>query len=510
MSNRNENTIHPEVQKLVEQYTRGQLPRREFLKSAAKYAVAGITAEALVSALTPRVASAAPAVKGKATDERPNIVFILADDLGYADLGVYGQTDFKTPNLDKLAREGVRFTQAYSNSAVCSATRFALITGRYQYRLRGGLEEPLARADNGLGLPPEHPTLPSLLKASGYETALIGKWHLGWPPNYGPLKSGYDYFFGNHGGAVDYFTHKPGVGENVLADLWEGEVRVERVGYYTQILADEATRYIRTRNAGPGKPYFLSLHFTAPHWPWEGPGDEQSSREEVKNLFHYDGGNLKKYAEIVEALDKAIGQVLAAIEQNGGGKNTIVVFSSDNGGERFSKTWPFSGQKTELLEGGLRVPALLRWPARLRPQVNHQVAITIDWLPTLLAAAGTAPHPDFPSDGENLLPVLEGKAPEHARALFWRYKEQTQRAVREGNLKYLKINDNEFLFDVVVDQRERANLKDKQAADFNRLKSLWEKWDAQFLPITADVGTHGITPDIQADRYAPTSPRRRF
>jgi arylsulfatase A-like enzyme len=508
MSQPHDGNLHPEVQKLVAQYSRGQLPRREFLKSAAKYAVAGITAEALLSALTPRAASAASSATGQAPDGRPNIVFILADDLGYADLGVYGQTDFSTPNLDKLAAQGVRFTQAYSNSAVCSATRFALITGRYQYRLPGGLEEPLVRADNGLGLPPEHPTLPSLLKASGYETALIGKWHLGRPPNYGPLKSGYDYFFGNHGGAVDYFTHKPGVGEDVLADLWEGEVQVERVGYYTNILADEATRYINTRNAGPGKPYFLSLHFTAPHWPWEAPGDEQVSRE-LKNLFHHDGGNLKKYGEIVEALDTAIGQVLAAIEQSGAGKNTLVVFSSDNGGERFSKTWPFTGQKTELLEGGLRVPALLRWPARLRPQVQNQVAITVDWLPTLLAAAGAAPHPSYPSDGENLLPVLEGRAPEHARTLFWRYKAQSQRALREGNLKYLKINENEFLFDVATDQRERANLKDKRAADFIRLKSLWEKWDSQFLPITAAVRTHNITPDTQADRYVPYQLNRR-
>ncbi|MDQ0609247.1 arylsulfatase A-like enzyme [Variovorax sp. W1I1] len=176
-------------------------------------------------------------------NKTPNIVFILADDLGYADLGVYGQTGFATPHLDGLAVEGVRFTQAYANSAVCSATRFALITGRYQYRLRGGLEEPIATSGKGLGLPPEHPTLPSLLKAAGYDTALIGKWHLGRPPEYGPQRSGYDRFFGNLGGAVDYFTHKSGVGDHLPRDLYEGEVPVERTGYYTQILADEAAAY---------------------------------------------------------------------------------------------------------------------------------------------------------------------------------------------------------------------------------------------------------------------------
>jgi len=440
---------------------------------------------------------------------RPNILFILADDLGWADLGVYGATDFATPHLDRLAAQGVRFTQAYANSAVCSATRFALITGRYQYRLRGGLEEPIAGAGHGQGLPPEHPTLPSLLREAGYDTALIGKWHLGRPPEYGPLRSGYDRFFGNLNGVVDYFTHKSGVGEHVPRDLWEGETPVERTGYYTQILADEAEAYVRARPAGGEgrRPFFLSLHFTAPHWPWEGPGDEHVSRE-LKDLFHYDGGNLQKYGEIVQALDAAVGQVLAALDDTGQAEDTLVVFTSDNGGERFSKTWPFTGQKTELLEGGLRVPTLLRWPARVRPQVQEQVTITADWLPTLLAAAGAAPHPGYPSDGENILPVLEGGAAVHPRTLYWRYKAQAQRAVRDGDWKYLKINDNEFLFDVAVDARERANLRERRPEMFARLKAQWERWNEDFLPITDEVFTHGVTPDVQADRYVPHTPKR--
>lgn len=436
---------------------------------------------------------------------RPNIVFILADDLGWADLSVYGQTDFQTPHLDQLAAQGVRFTQAYANSAVCSATRFALITGRYQYRLPGGLEEPLARVANGLGLPPEHPTLPSLLKEQGYRTALIGKWHLGRPPHYGPLKSGYDSFFGNHAGAIDYFTHKPGVGAQIASDLWEGDVPVERSGYYTHILADQASQYIREQSAA--QPFLLSLHFTAPHWPWEGPQDAAVAQE-IKDLFHADGGSLKKYAEIVQALDAAVGQVLATLREQGLEHNTLVVFSSDNGGERFSKNWPFIGQKTELLEGGLRVPTLLRWPARLAPQVQDQVTITADWLPTLLAAAGSQPHPDYPSDGENILPILEGKAAAHPRTLFWRYKAQSQRALRDGDLKYLRINDNEFLFNVVDDPRERANLKDRLPHEFARLQALWAELDQRFLPITDEVYSHGISPDVQADRYVPSHLRR--
>lgn len=434
------------------------------------------------------------------TTTAPNIIFILADDLGWADLSVYGQTDFQTPHLDALAAQGVRFTQAYANSAVCSATRFALITGRYQYRLRGGLEEPLVRTAHKYGLPPEHPTLPSLLQGAGYETALIGKWHLGNLPTFGPLKSGYQHFFGNYGGAIDYFTHKPRVGEAVARDLYEGEVPVERVGYYTQLLADEASHWIRQQSAA--KPFLLSLHFTAPHWPWVGPEDEAVSRN-LTDIFHYDGGNLHTYAKMVRSLDAAVGQVLQTLQAQGLSDNTIVVFSSDNGGERFAKTWPFTGQKTELLEGGIRVPTLLRWPARLKPQVSEQVTITMDWLPTLLAAAGVAPDARYPSDGENILPVLEGQAPVHERTLFWRYKAQRQRAARDGRWKYLKINDNEFLFDVETDTLERANLRHQQPAVFARLRQAWADWNAQFLPITDEVITHGLSPDIQADRYAP-------
>jgi arylsulfatase A-like enzyme len=443
--------------------------------------------------------------QSSATGARPNFVFILADDLGWADLSVYGQTHYTTPHLDALAADGVRFTQAYANSAVCSATRFGLITGRYQYRLRGGLEEPLVRTAHLHGLPPDHPTLPSLLRDAGYETALIGKWHLGNLPRFGPLKSGYNRFFGNYGGAIDYFTHKPGVGEAVARDLYEGEVPVERVGYYTQLLADEASAWIGQQSAGT--PFFLSLHFTAPHWPWVGPEDEHISRD-LTDIFHYDGGDLHTYARMVRSLDAAVGQVVATLKAQGLYDNTVIVFTSDNGGERFSKTWPLTGQKTELLEGGIRVPTLLTWPVAIRPQVSEQVIITMDWLPTLLSAAGLAPDPDYPSDGQNIFPILQGLESERERELFWRYKAQRQRAARLGRFKYLRINDNEFLFDVVNDTLERANLKDKHPEVFAHLRQAWEEWNAQFLPITDEVFTHGVTPDIQADRYAPEKPVR--
>lgn len=470
--------------------------RRQFIAHVPQISAASLAATSLLGSNL---------VQAKAR-AKPNIIFILADDLGYADLSVYGQRHFQTPHLDKLAKQGVRFTQAYANSAVCSATRFGLITGRYQYRLRGGLEEPLAGSADNLGLPIDHPTLPSLLKKQGYKTALFGKWHLGSLPTFGPLKSGYDIFFGNYGGALDYFTHKTNVGPDAKEGLYEGEVPVEKVGYYTDLIADRAVDYINTQDKK--NPFLLSLHFTAPHWPWEGPQDEAVAQQ-IKSLFHYEGGSLETYGKMVQSLDSAVGRVLKSLEANGQTKNTIVIFTSDNGGERFSDTWPLTGQKTELLEGGIRVPAIVRWPAAIKSgQVSEQVAITMDWLPTLLSAAEGAPDPAYPSDGENLLPILLGAEPVKVRTLFWRYKGNSQRAIRAGDWKYLKIAGNEFLFNLAEDVRERANYATRNPEMFNQLKQQWEAWDKTMLAIPQEASTHVVDGKAQADRHGVVSARK--
>ena len=422
----------------------------------------------------------------------PNIVFIMADDLGYADVSCNGRREYTTPNIDRIAERGVRFTQAYANSAVCSATRLALITGRYQYRLPLGLEEPLAGKTH-IGLPPDHPTLPSLLRAHGYSTALIGKWHLGVLPSFGPLQSGYDRFWGIRSGAIDYFTHLNSRGAH---DLWDGDATVEQTGYLTDLLGDRAVEVV---NSAKG-PFLLSLHFNAPHWPWVAHGDEpESERLRGGHLRHYDGGTMRTYARMVQAMDTQIGRVLQALDANGQSDNTIVIFTSDNGGERFSDTWPFSGVKTELLEGGLRVPAVMCWPAGLRAGTTcDQVMATMDWLPTLLDAASVEPDPAYPLDGNSLLPVLKGGgvAP---RTLFWRYKNNEQAAMRDGDLKYLKIRDNTFLFDVVQDPRERANLKTRRPDVYNRMVAAWEAWNETMLPTIPDSFGEGFSAAQLAD-----------
>lgn len=456
--------------------------RRSMLRSAALGTIA--------------LASRADRAFGQREAGLPNIVFIMADDMGYADVSCNGRPDFTTPNIDRIAAKGVRFLQAYANSAVCSATRTALITGRYQYRLPVGLEEPLAVRGN-VGLPPDHPTLPSLLKKRGYGTTLLGKWHLGLLPKYGPLQSGYDHFYGFRGGGVDYYTH---AGLDRKEDLWDDDVQVHQMGYLTEVLGSRAVDVV-DGYAKSGRPFLISLHFNAPHWPWEGPGDEaESNRLRSASLIDFDGGTQRTYQRMIQAMDLQIGRVLEALEARGLAENTIVVFTSDNGGERFADTWPFTGRKTELLEGGLRIPAIVSWPARIpQGRTTEQVAISMDWLPTLLAAAGGAPDPAYPPDGISLLPMLTQNAAPVERKLFWRYKANAQRAARDGDYKYLKILDNTFLFNVVDDPMERANLKERHRDVYERLMAEWHEWNATMLPETDESSTSNFTGAQLAD-----------
>jgi arylsulfatase A-like enzyme len=362
-----------------------------------------------------------------------------------------------------------------------------------------GLEEPISGLTKpGIGLPPEHPTLPSLLKRVGYRTTLVGKWHLGNLPEFSPLKSGYDHFYGYRSGAVDYFRHVDGRGK---PDLWDEDEPVSQTGYMTTLLGDRAVKVIEDY-ARADQRFLLSLHFSAPHWPWEGPED-QAEAERLKggDLRDHDGGSRETYRRMILALDEQVGRVLKALDDHGVAGNTIVIFTSDNGGERFSDTWPFNGRKTELLEGGLRIPALVSWPARIPAGlISQQVTANMDWLPTLLAAAGAAQDPAYPSDGMNLLPQLSAAASPVERRLFWRFKSLWQRAARIGDWKYLKILDNTFLFNVVDDPMERANLKERHKDICDRLVAEWTAWNATMLPETATSFTYNNTGKEWVDR----------
>ena len=405
---------------------------------------------------------------------RTNFIFILADDLGFADLGCYGGRSGSSPNLDRMASEGLRFTDGYANSSVCSPSRFAIITGRWQHRLRGGADEPIARASPDLGLPPDHPTMPSLLRDAGYATALVGKWHLGSLPWFGPLKSGYQLFFGHLGGAIDHFRHHAG-GRH---DLWDGEEEVFVDGYSTDLFTERAVRFIEEQR---DQPYLLSLHYNSVHWPWETRSD-RAEAERIENIVHPDGGSVETYHEMLRQMDEGIGRVLYAVERSGQRDNTLVLFTSDNGGERFSDMWPLVGKKMDLLEGGIRVPCIVRWPARLPArETTDRLAIGMDWMATFLAAAGVDPDPDYPLDGIDLFgePV--------DRALFWRMKFRDQKAVRRGPWKWISIEGDEFLFNVVADQRERANKRHLEPDRFRQLRDEYLAWEQSVPPIPADA-----------------------
>jgi arylsulfatase A-like enzyme len=436
----------------------------------------------------------------------PHIVFIMADDLGYADVGCFGARTIRTPHIDRIAREGLKLVNGYANSPVCSATRTALMTGRYQYRLRCGLEEPIGLGN--IGLPPNEPTLPRHLQKLGYRTALVGKWHLGNMPDYGPLRSGYDRFFGIQEGGADYFSHIARTGPMETAGLVEGETLVKSAGYLTDLLGQRAVREVEEA-VSDNVPLFLSLHFTAPHWPWEGPEDEAAAKA-VGNSFHFDGGNLETYGKMVESMDASVGKLLAALDALGITDNTILVFTSDNGGERYSDVWPFTGAKTELLEGGIRVPIIMRWPRRIQAgKTSEQIAISMDFVPTLLAAAGGKLESDMHFDGVNLLPVLTGESPTLPRELFWRYNYGDQAAALAGAWKYLKLGGREYLFDLTEDQHERANKKDLLPDRIKQLKQRFAEWNATMLPYPEGAYSHSIS-DFLPDRYraAPTPPAK--
>ncbi|WP_345713052.1 sulfatase-like hydrolase/transferase, partial [Kineococcus glutinatus] len=447
---------------------------------------AGSAAIAATAGATPAAAEqrfrARPKDRGS---RRPNVLVVLADDMGWADLSCYGAPHIRTPNLDALARSGIRFTQGYSAAPVCSPTRFALYTGRYPGRLPGGLREPIAAPNEVDGIPIGHPTLASQLKGVGYRTAMIGKWHCGFLPWFSPTRLGWDSFFGNFSGGIDYFSKVSGSGAH---DLYEGEVEFEDLRYYTDILAERTVEFLE-ETGEQDQPWLLNLNFTTPHWPWEGPGDAAESARLTARvlagdrtaLMHADGGSVEKYAEMVEDLDSAMGRVLTALRRSGQARDTLVLFASDNGGERFSYQWPLSGEKLTVLEGGVRVPTLLSWPARIDGgQVSDEPVGTLDWHATILELAGASPDPDHPLDGTSLTGYLLRGKPVPERDLFWRLRDQG--ALRRGDLKYVRDEDGaEHLYDLSRDVREQADLAAALPGQLAARRAAWEAIDATLL-----------------------------
>jgi len=424
---------------------------------------------------------------------KPNIVFVLIDDFGYADSGPYGAKDIRTPHIDRLAREGVKFTDFYSNAPVCTPTRCGFITGRWQQRVgfewamgfsadsfrRNGNEWVREPDIHGLGLPTSIPTLPKMLKAAGYATGAFGKWHLGFKDEYNPTKHGFDEYFGELLGHSDYYTHSYYDGTYALRDGLK-PVKVE--GYLTDLINQRATEFVRKHAR---EPFFLYVPHLAVHCPYQPPGRPLPS---VTKTNMYDGDR-RTYAAMVEKVDEGVGMLLAELEKQGVLDNTLFVLSSDNGGERYSDNSPLFHHKSTLWEGGIRVPCLMRWPAKLpKGKVTSQVGITMDLSATFAAIAGAKPSADRPFDGINLLPILTGEQPEQPRTLAWRIDRtgRQQKALRHGLWKYIQDSNVEMLFDLASDIGERNDVSFQNPKVFADLKQRLAAWEAELAKERTD------------------------
>jgi len=462
------------------------LARRAFLKRAA---AAGLLAGPLARIVSAgREPAPAKPADGPAQDAPPNLLFILADDLGYGDVGCYGCPDIRTPHLDRLAADGVRFTDAYAGGAVCSPTRAAFVTGLYPPRT--GLENAIYYQQKGTGLPVGEPTLATRLRKAGYATGLVGKWHLGYDDGRRPMQQGFDHFFGLLGGNHHYFTHVDRIG---VHDLWRGDKPVTQPGYTTDLLTEDAVAFLRRHRE---EPFFLFLSHAAPHFPWQGPDDADRLVEPKHKSWQT--GDRETYVAMVERMDHGIGRVLDELQRLGLARRTLVVFTSDNGGHTHSRNAPLRDGKATLWEGGIRVPCIARWPGVIPPgRVSRQVTITMDWTATFLALAGRRGAP-ADLDGIDLTAALKDPEKRTPRTLFWRRVKgphrlnvREQRAVRDGRWKLLVEPDGStMVFDLEEDPAESRDRAGERPDLVRRLRDRLDRWN-QRMPAPEPVKPKG-------------------
>ncbi len=419
-----------------------------------------------------------------AAERPPNFVLIVADDLGYGDVGCYGSTANPTPNIDALARSGLRFKDFHSAGPMCSPTRAAMLTGQYQQRFGRLFDTAISGVrDRDRGLPLHATTIAELLKLQGYATACFGKWHLGYHPPLLPTSQGFDEFRGPGSGDGDFHTHIDRSGNH---DWWHNN-RLERAeGYTTDLLTGYSLDFIA---ANRDRPFFLYVPHLAIHFPWQGPNDpphlqEGHSYHEDKWGIIPDPTNVRPHVRaMIQSLDASVGQVVAALKNAGLERDTLVIFTSDNGGyltygDRFrniSSNGPLRGAKGDLYEGGHRVPTIFSWPGRIDSGVTDATAHSTDLLPTLTRLAGLD-EPSFVTDGVDLGPLLFDRQALPDRMLFWRAR--TQRAVRSGPWKLYQNGVRTELYNLDDDLRQKRNLARDQPGLVEKLSSAWSDWEA--------------------------------
>lgn len=403
------------------------------------------------------------------TSSRPNVILIVGDDHGYHDVGVQGATDIKTPHLDSIASNGIRFTSGYVNCPVCAPTRAALITGRYQNRFGFELNpgpNPVAH----FGLPESEKTIANYMKEAGYATGAIGKWHLGYREECRPNRRGFDYFFGFLGGAHSYIREDQGNPKNAIR---RNDTPVSETRYLTYAFTDEAVSFLDKNHE---KPFFLYLAYNAIHTPMnEAPGL-------AEKFAHIQDPKRRTMATMLAAMDDGVGRVLGKLREHGIEDNTLIFYVADNGGPtraNASRNDPLSGYKGDALEGGIRVPFVAQWKARLpKGKPYEKPVIAMDLLPTILAAAN-AGAPDSKVDGVNILPHLEGKSDtDPHKNLFWRFNKEW--AVRQGDWKLVKSGqDQPRLVNLAEDIAEKNDLSGKNPDKLKELQAAYDEWDKQ-------------------------------
>lgn len=410
------------------------------------------------------------------TDRKPNIIIILADDYGYGDVGCYGSKRFDTPHLDALAAGGLRFRDFHSNGAVCSPTRAALLTGRYQQRTGiSGVVTAAGHRHTGLDL--GETTFAEVLKPAGYVTGLFGKWHLGYLPDYNPVRQGFDEFRGYVSGNVDYHAHLDQTGRE---DWWKQDELEPECGYTTDLITDHGVDFIQRHSA---KPFLLYIAHEAPHYPYQGRHDPpRYTREEGRTTDPVTPG---VYKEMIEVLDEGVGRIHQAVIDAGLMEHTFIFFFSDNGPSGPGSAGPLRGKKGQIWEGGHRVPAIAYWPGKIEAgRVSDLTAMGADLLPTMAAISGTSLPDGLQLDGVNLLPYLCEKKQPAPRPLFWAHKNQL--AVRQGDFKL--ISDTSFseifLYNLSVDLSEEHNIAAQHPDLVRELLIMLKEWQKE---VTSDV-----------------------
>ncbi len=384
----------------------------------------------------------------------PNIVLIVADDLGYGGIGCYGNALIRTPNLDQLAFEGIRFTDFHSNGAVCSPTRAALMTGRYQQRT--GVEGVItAKNHRDVGLNLQEITLAEELKKAGYRTAIFGKWHLGYAPEYNPIRQGFDEFVGFVSGNVDYHAH---IDQEGYLDWWKGERIDNESGYTTDLITDYGTKFIEENDpAKTGKPFFLYLPHEAPHGPYQRRVDSKLRKVGEAGTAAVNQDSISSiYREMVEVMDEGIGRIILSLKKIAQYQNTMLIFLSDNGANRYGHNGELSGFKGGPYEGGSRVPMIFNFPSVINGgEVSDQTLVTMDILPTILDFIGQKPTQN-PIDGISFKEHMLANIPIPNRATYFSFKNRS--FIRLGKWKLITQEDQIELYDLSRDLSERVNL----------------------------------------------------